>query len=187
MVAMLLFPACHRKDVRLRMDAIEDRSAMPVLDAQQVTTLISDSGITRYRITASGWQIYDKAEPSYWEFPNGIFLEQFDNHLRISSTLRADYAYYDDQAEMWHLTGNVYATNVNGEQFETPELYWSQKTERVFSDSAITIIQPPSMSAKKSDGENAKGTIIKGIGFESNQEMTKYTIRRPTGIFTIED
>ena len=184
---MLLFPSCHRKEVKLRMGAIDDRSAMPVLDAQEVTTLISDSGITRYRITAREWQVYDKAQPSYWEFPKGIFLEQFNNALRISSTLRADYAYYDDQAEIWHLTGNVYATNVNGEQFETPELFWSQKEERVYSDSAITIIQPPSQTAIKADGENAKGTIIKGVGFESNQEMTKYTIRRPTGIFPVDE
>ena len=187
LVAMLTFPSCHRKEVKLRMDAINDRSAMPVLDAQQVTTLISDSGVTRFRITACEWQVYDKAKPSYWEFPKGIYLEQFDAMLNTSATLRADYAYYDDQQEIWHLTGNVNATNVNGEQFETPELYWEQKTERVYSDSAITIIQPPTQTAIKADGDNAKGTVIQGVGFESNQEMTKYTIRRPTGIFSVDD
>lgn len=186
-VAILFFPSCHRKEVKLRMDAISNREAMPVLDAQQVTTLISDSGITRFRITAVEWQMYDRATPPYWEFPKGIYLEQFDNMLNTSATLRADYAYYNNQEELWHLTGNVYATNVNGEQFETPELFWEQKTERVYSDSAITIIQPPTPAAIQAKGEDAKGTIIKGIGFESNQEMTKYTIRRPTGIFSVDD
>lgn len=186
-VAMLFFPSCHRREVKLHMDAIDDRASMPVLDAQCVTTLISDSGITRYRITASEWQVYDKADPSYWEFPNGIYLEQFDNQLRTSSTLRADYAYYDEPAEIWHLTGNVYATNVNGEQFETPELFWSQKGERVYSDSAITITQPPTEAAKQAQGDKAKGTIIKGVGFEANQDMTKYTIRKPSGVFPIDD
>ena len=169
------------------MDAIDNRAAMPVLDAQEVTTLISDSGVTRFRITASQWQVYDRAKPSYWEFPDGIFLEQFDNMLNVSATLRADYAYYDDQEEVWHLTGNVYATNVNKEQFLTPELFWEQKSERIYSDSCITIIQPPSPAAVQADGDSAKGTVIKGVGFESNQEMTKYTIRRPTGIFPVDD
>ena len=187
MVAMLIFPSCHRKEVKLRMDAINDRAAMPVLDAQEITTLISDSGVTRFRITARQWLVYDKAKPSYWEFPEGIYLEQFDRMLNTAATLRSDYAYYDDQAEIWHLTGNVYATNVNGEQFETPELYWSQKEERVYSDSSITITQPPTPAAIQAKGDSARGTIIKGIGFESNQEMTKYTIRRPTGIFPIDD
>lgn len=184
---MLLLPSCRRKEVKLRMDAIEDRSAMPVLDAQGVTTLISDSGVTRFRITASQWQIYDKAKPSYWEFPDGIYMEQFDQMLNTSATLRADYAYYDDQDEIWHLTGNVYATNVNGEQFETPELFWAQRQERVYSDSCITITQPPSQAAIEAKGDSARGTIIKGVGFESNQEMTKYTIRRPTGIFSVNE
>ena len=168
------------------MNAIEDRSLMPVLDAQQVTTLISDSGVTRFRITAPEWQVYDKATPSYWEFLRGIYLEQFDKNLRTAATLRADYAYYDEQSEIWHLTGNVFATNVNGEQFETPELFWSQKDERIYSDSAISITRPPAVTANS--GENKpKATVIKGVGFESNQEMTKYTIRRPTGIFPIEE
>ena len=187
MVAMLIFPSCRRKEVKLRMDAINDRAAMPVLDAQEITTLISDSGVTRFRITARQWLVYDKAKPSYWEFPEGIYLEQFDRMLNTAATLRSDYAYYDDQAEIWHLTGNVYATNVNGEQFETPELFWSQKEERVYSDSSITITQPPTPAAIQAKGDSARGTIIKGIGFESNQEMTKYTIRRPTGIFPIDD
>lgn len=187
MVAMLIFPSCRRKEVKFRMEAINDRAAMPVLDAQEITTLISDSGVTRFRITSRQWLVFDKAKPSYWEFPDGIYLEQFDKSLRTSATLRADYAYYDDQAEIWHLTGNVYATNINGEQFETPELYWSQKEERVYSDSAITITQPPTPAAIQAKGDDARGTVIKGIGFESNQEMTKYTIRRPTGIFPIDD
>ena len=184
---MLFFPSCQRKEVKLRMDAIDNRAAMPVLDAQEVTTLISDSGVTRFRITSRKWLVFDKAQPSYWEFPDGIYLEQFNTRLEVAATLRSDYAYYDDQAEIWHLTGNVYATNVNGEQFETPELYWSQKDERVYSDSAISITQPPTAAAIQADGDKAKGSVIKGVGFESNQEMTKYTIRRPTGIFPIDD
>ena len=185
-VAILFFSSCRRKEVKLRMDAIEDRSSMPVLDAQQVTTLISDSGVTRFRITAPEWQVYDKATPSYWEFVRGIYLEQFDKNLHTAATLRADYAYYDEQSEIWHLTGNVFATNVNGEQFETPELFWSQKDERIYSDSAISITRPPVASSNSSENK-PKATVIKGVGFESNQDMTKYTIRRPTGIFPIED
>ena len=97
---MLLWASCHRREVKLRMDAIDDRASMPVLDAQGITTLISDSGITRYRIAAREWQVYDKAQPSYWEFPEGIYLEQFDDQLNTTSTLRADYAYYDEPAEI---------------------------------------------------------------------------------------
>lgn len=170
---LLLVVGCQRRDVRLQSDAITDRSAIPVLDADDVTTLISDSGITRYRITTSKWQMYDKADSPYWEFPKGIYLEKFNEDLVPDATVRADYAFYNEPAQLWTLRGNVLAVNLEGERFETPLLYWSQKDESIYSDSSIVITKAKS--------------IIQGVGFRSNQEMTEYTILRPTGMFPIEE
>ncbi len=170
---LLLVVGCQRRDVRLQSDAITDRSAIPVLDADDVTTLISDSGITRYRITTSKWQMYDKADSPYWEFPRGIYLEKFNEDLVPDATVRADYAFYNEPAQLWTLRGNVLAVNLEGEKFETPLLYWSQKDESIYSDSSIVITKAKS--------------IIQGVGFRSNQEMTEYTILRPTGMFPIEE
>ena len=75
--------------------------------------------------------------------------------------------------QIWIIRGNVHALNHKGEQFDTPELNWNQKTHRVYSDSAIRISKETS--------------IIEGIGFESNEQMSKYTILHPTGVFPIKD
>lgn len=165
--------ACKRADIRHRADAIADRSLMPVLEGNEVTTLISDSGITRYRIKAKKWLVFDKADTPYWEFPDGIYLEKFNLDLQADATVEADYAYYNEPAQRWTLQGNVQAINLEGEKFETPLLYWDQKAESVYSDSAIVITR--------------ENSIIKGVGFQSNQEMTKYTILRPTGVFPIKE
>jgi LPS export ABC transporter protein LptC len=172
-LVLICLAACVRHDKKHVTDAVEDRAAMPVLDAREVTTLVSDSGVTRYRIKTDSWQIYDKANAPYWEFPEGIYLENFNQDLSVAAYLEADYAYYDESAQLWRLDGNVHSLNQLGEKFETPQLFWSQKDERIYSDSLITITRETS--------------IIQGIGFESNQEMTKYTIRKPTGIFPIKD
>jgi hypothetical protein len=66
--------SCQKRGVKLRAAAVTDRAAMPVLEAEDVMTLISDSGVTRYRIKAPKWCIYDKADTPYWEFPKGVFL-----------------------------------------------------------------------------------------------------------------
>lgn len=165
--------ACHDDDTSGRETFPKDRQAMPVLNTNTVSTLISDSGITRYRIEALEWLIFDKTEPSYQEFPSGIYLEQFDEDLQVQASLKADYAYYDDVQQVWTLRGHVHALNRKGEQFDTPELMWEQQTHRVSSDSTIRITRETS--------------IITGIGFESNEEMSKYTILHPTGIFPIKD
>lgn len=173
LVLFCMLCACTKKDVHHRTDAIEDRKAMAVLEGDEVTTLISDSGITRYRITAPKWLVFDKADTPYWEFPQGIYLEKFNMELEAEATVEADYAYYNEPAQRWTLIGNVKALNLQGEQFETPLLYWDQKEESVYSDSSIVITREVS--------------IIQGIGFRSNQEMTQYTILRPTGVFPIKE
>ena len=165
--------SCNRRDARLQSEAIVDRSAVPVLDAESITTIISDSGIIRYRIKAQTWKMFDKADTPYWEFPDGIFLERFNMQLESDATVEADYAYYNEPEERWMLRGNVKALNLEGETFETPLLFWDQKSESIYSDSSIVITR--------------ESSIIKGIGFRSNQSMTQYTILHPTGVFPIEE
>lgn len=169
---LLCLAACSSND-KEQIDAITDRSLIPMLDTDTVTTLISDSGITRYRISATKWDIYDKAVPSYWEFQQGIYLEKFNEDFETEASLRSDYARYDDVAQVWELDGNVKAMNLQGEQFETQQLFWDQQSGRVYSDSSITVTRANS--------------IIVGVGFESNQEMTQYTILHPQGVFPIKD
>ena len=163
--------ACHKEEEQTRY--LVEREQMPVLRTDSVNTLISDSGITRYRIEAPEWLIFDKTEPPYQEFPQGIYLEQFDEDLSVQASLKADYAYYNENEQIWTLRGNVHSLNRKGEQFDTQELIWNQQEHRVWSDSAIHITRETS--------------IIEGIGFESNEEMSKYTILNPTGVFPIKE
>ena len=172
MLAMV-FSACTNTPVAEQSETEQNRNLIPVLTTTDVNTLISDSGITRYRIESPLWLGYDKHEPPFQEFPKGIYLEQFDENLNVQASLKADYAYYNEQMQIWIIRGNVHALNHKGEQFDTPELNWNQQTHRVYSDSAIRITKETS--------------IIEGVGFESNEQMTKYTILHPTGVFPIKD
>lgn len=169
--AMLVF-SCKKQQPD-KVAAVIDRAAMPSLEATDVNTVISDSGITRYRIISPEWLVYDKAEEPYWDFPKGILLEKFNARLAIDATIKGDYARYNQNPQIWELRGNVFAINQEGEQFQTNLLYWDQKTERIYSDSLITITRAAS--------------IIVGVGFESNQSMTRYTIRQPKGVFPFSD
>ena len=171
MLAMFVF-GCKEKSVQQSVQS-QPREQAAVLLTDSVSTLISDSGVTRYRIEAPQWLMFDKTEPPYQEFPQGIYLEQFDIELKVQASLKADYAYYDENAQQWTLRGNVHALNRKGEQFDTPEMKWDQKSHRVYSDTSIHITREKS--------------IITGVGFDSNEEMSKYTILNPTGVFPIKE
>ena len=173
MVVVVLFFmfSCSKGKVD-QIGAIKNRSAMPQLHATEITTIISDSGITRYRISATQWDVFDKAAKPYWNFPNGIHFEKFDMNLKVDANIHSRYARYEVNEKRWELRGKVRATNLQGELFETEQLFWSERENRIYSDSLIKITQV--------------SHIITGIGFESDASMTRYTIRKPQGIFPVD-
>lgn len=172
-VFVLLFVCACSNDKPDKIGAIADRSKLPRLHATEITTVISDSGITRYRISAPSWDIYDRASQPYWEFPKGIHLERFDLNMKVDANINSKYAKFNENEQTWELRGKVKAINLEGELFETEQLYWNQRQERFYSDSLVKITQAT--------------RVITGIGFESDQTMSKYSIKRPQGIFPVHD
>lgn len=172
MLIFLSIMACSN-DKPEKIRAVVDRSKLPRLHATEITTVVSDSGITRYRISTCRWDIYDRAMPPYWEFPKGIHLERFDQLLKVDANIHSLYAKFNENEQLWELKGKVKAINLQGEQFETEKLYWNQRQERIYSDTLVKITQAT--------------RIITGIGFESNQTLTKYLIKRPQGIFPVTE
>ena len=171
-VMFVLFPACSGRGKNLA-EAVSENDTLPSMKTLGVSTLISDSGITRYKVEAEEWLIYDKKNPPYWAFEKGVYLEKFDTLFRIEASIKADTAYYHEKKKLWELKGNVQIMSLRGDKFQTELLFWDEKKEKVYSDKYIQIEQDDKM--------------IRGYGFESNQDLTEYEIKNTTGIFTIED
>lgn len=147
-------------------DTLYDKESVPSMVTDSVTELISDSGLIRYKMIASRWMVFDNARDPYWYFPQKIYLEQFDTLFQIQATLEADTAWNYTQRKLWKLKGNVFIKNRQDETFESDELFWDEKTGKVYSDKFIEINKPGEL-------------LLRGKGFESNQEMTQYRIFRP--------
>ena len=153
-VMLLLLSSCGGKQKAMG-EAITERDSLPVMTTLGVTTLISDSGVTRYRVNTE------------------VYMEQFDSIFNVEASIKADTAYYYDKERLWKLIGNVDIQNRKGERFNTELLYWNEATQKVYSDKFIRIQQPD--------------RIITGHGFDSNQQMTIYTIRNIEGIFYVDE
>ena len=117
--------------------------------------------------------MFEKRNPPYWAFEKGIYLEKYDDSLRVETTLRSDTAYYYDKQGLWQLFGNVRITTAKGERIFTHKLFWSSDSGRIYSDSYIKIEQ--------------RDQVTEGIGFSSNQNMTVWEILNTTGIYPIEE
>lgn len=171
-VMLLLFLSCTGSKKKLG-EAVTERDSMSVMSTLGVTTYVSDSGVTRYKVVTEEWLMFDKKKPSYWAFEKGVYLEKFDSIFQVEASIKSDTAYFYDKDKLWKLIGNVEIQNLKGERFDTELLFWDQATGKVYSDKRIRIEQTE--------------RIIIGQGFESNQQMTDYKIHNMEGIFYVDE
>lgn len=173
-VMFILFPACSGGEKNMA-EAITERDSLPSMRTLGVTTLISDSGITRYKIITEEWEIYDKKNPPYWAFEKGVYLEKFDTLFHIDASIKADTAYYYEKKKLWELRNNVHIRNLKGDKFDTHLLFWDEKEEKIYSSKPIHI-------------EQADRTIINGqYGFKSNQQLTDFEVYNSSGVILVEN
>lgn len=137
---------------------------LPTVHTEGVTSLISDSGVTRYRVETKVWDIYSNAPEPYWHFPEGAYVEQFDSVFNVVGSIKADTVYFFERKELWQLIGNVFIKNLEGHTFETSELFWNQKEppdseEAVYTDKTVRIDQGNDVTATQ--------------GLRANQSLTK--------------
>lgn len=170
--ATLLFPSCSGSSEKVGPN-IGERDSLPTLKSIGVSTLISDSGVIRYKIISEDWYIYDKKDPQYWSFEKGLFIERYNTSFQVDAFISCDTAYFYNQQELWELRGRVLVRNLKNETFKTSLLFWDQRAHRIYSSAYMEI-----------DGETRK---LSGYNFSSNEQMTDYIIHSSKGQFPLED
>ena len=150
-----------------------DPEKFATMTTTDVSTLISDSGVVRYKIESPVWYVYDQAKRPRWNFPKGLHLEKYNDMFRVEAEVKCDSAVYFKDEQLWRLDGYVEIVNIAGEKFLTPQLYWDQRHQKLYSDSFIHI--------------ERQGRIIEGYGFTSNERMTNYEVLKVMGMFPAAD
>ena len=153
--------------------AIHDRDSVSMMTSYGVNTLISDSGVIKYKIVTERWDVNTVRIPSRWTFDNGVFFEQFDEKFHVEGYIQADSAWYFDQQKLWHLRGRVRIRNVNGLIYESEELYWDGIRHELYSYVYSKVTTPE--------------RSMEGTYFLSDERMTHYTVSNSKGSFERED
>ena len=106
-------------------EAVRAEDSLPFMHARGINTLISDSGLIRYRMVAEEWDIYtpEAGGLSTWKFMKGLLMERFDEKFHVDLYVQSDTAYLHQQY-LWELRGRVVIRNIKNEVFRTEELLW---------------------------------------------------------------
>lgn len=149
--------------------AIYPRDSVAMMTSYGVNTLISDSGVIKYRIVTERWEVNQARNPSRWIFDKGLFMEQFDEKFHVEAYIQCDTAYYFDQKKLWELRGRVRIRTVDGLRFSSEELYWDQNAHELYSNKFSHVVTPE--------------REMQGSYFRSNERMTYYMISNSKGSF----
>ena len=172
-IVLMCLVGCKDGELKSVVDHATDPERVPTMASNDVQTIISDDGHTRYRITTERWLMFEEAREPHWIFPAGVKAEEMDSAYAIITTIECDSAYYDKHKQLWDLNGNVRITNDDGDVIMTDQLYWDQGQHKLYSDAFIHV--------------EKQGRVIEGYGYESNEKFTTYTLRRVEAIFPIDE
>ena len=153
--------------------AVNPEDSASIMVSYGVNTLISDSGVIKYRIVTERWDVNNVKQPSRWEFMKGIFFEQFDEQFHVQGYIQADTAWYYDQRRLWKLRGRVSLRNVNGLKYNSEELYWDGNSHEFYSTVFSRVVTPE--------------RTMEGTYFRSDENMNHYVVSNSHGSFIASD
>lgn len=147
--------------------------SMYLMMTRNVDMIISDSGVTRYKMKAKVWYIYDREDKKQWYFPEGLTVSSLDTTINNKSYLRADTGIYYTDLERWELIGHVEFWGQNGSKLFTPRLFWNKSTREVYSNDSTYFY--------------TEGKELRGQSFSAMDDLSKYTIYNNKGKFDIDE
>lgn len=173
LIALCVLVACKEDETSIVAHKTNP-NLVPTMVSNHVQTVISDSGITRYRITTPRWEMFEEAKEPHWIFPRGVIAEELmAPTFSVVTQLKCDSAYYDELKQLWSLNGNVSITNGDGTIILTDQMYWNQLEHELYSDAFIHI--------------ERQSQIIEGYGYRSDESFKNYTLRQVKAIVPIDE
>ncbi len=103
--------------------------------------------------------------------PSGLHLQFYSDSMKVQSDLTAGYGISYDKSDQMIARNNVVVNNIYGEKLETEELIWDQNTEKISSEKFVKI--------------TTRDEIIFGDGFESNDDLSNYKIKKIRGTLQV--
>ena len=149
--------------------AIYDSDSASVMTSYGINTLVSDSGVIKYRIVTERWEVNEERNPKRWIFEKGLFLEQFDEKFHVQAYIQSDTAYYFTEKQLWELRGQVRILTKEKLRYFSEQLFWDQSTHELYSNVFSRIVSPE--------------RTLQGSYFRSDEKMTKYYISNTKGSF----
>ncbi|MCF0243271.1 MAG: LPS export ABC transporter periplasmic protein LptC [Bacteroidaceae bacterium] len=158
--------------------AVNDKDSASMMISWGINTLISDSGVIKYRMVAERCEMNTVKHPSFTYFDKGLFFEQFDQQFHVQVFIESDTAWYYDETRVWELRGNVKIRTTNGTRFSSEELFWDQYNRKLYSYKYSKLTTPD---------RHMEGTHFESDEPDNMGRLNHYIVDNSKGYFRAGD
>lgn len=141
------------------------KKAPGIEEGKDIQSFLSQNGKIGAKLTAPILLRYQGDSARKTEFPNSLFVEFYDDSMKVESRLSAKYGRYLQNESKIYLRDQVVIYNIKGDTLFCDELYWDQNLAQFYTSTPVTLIQNYPYKQK---GRYANG-------FRSNQDLTDIT------------
>jgi LPS export ABC transporter protein LptC len=145
----------------------------PTVETNNVLTLVSDSAKLQIKLKAPLEQTFESGDQIY---PQGMLVTFFsDGGKKVANTLSGKYGKFEKSKNLYTVRGDVRVSNVEKQQkMSTEEAFFDKQKGLIYTDSAMFVrVETPT-------------EVLTGYGLTANQDFSRYRIKKPTGIFTVD-
>lgn len=172
-VAAMPFVSSCMSNTDRELKTVEHIQESATLSAFELHSFVTDTGVYKYEFETPELHQYDNVEKPYTDFPQGLrFVMYASGGKVVSSRISCNNARYHKSENLWELNHDVEAMTQKGDILNTEQLFWNTETRRIYSEKFVKI--------------TTKNQVITGRGFESDDQLSKYEIRRPGGQIDVE-
>jgi len=165
---LLVINACSSERVKPKINTALDIEELPSQESWNSTIYFTDSGKVKAVLWVGHLQVYSQKMETLID--SNLKVDFYNEYEQKTSTLTAKRGKVDDRTRDLYAYDNVVAKNDSGVTLTTNQLKWINKDAKIISDDFVKIITPTEQ--------------IEGYGFESDQHIRNYVIRRITYVTT---
>jgi LPS export ABC transporter protein LptC len=142
-------------------------------EAKNIETYLSQGSLLKAKLWAP-YMIRSSSDTTFVEFPKTLHVNFFDSTGKVDSHLDAKYGKYYESLNKVYLRDSVLIYNFQGDSMRSPDLWWDQNTQRIYTDKKVWV--------------RKQGTILTGQnGMDSKQDLSDIKIKEVTGPINLPD
>ena len=142
-------------------------------EAKNIESYLSQGSMLKAKLMAP-YMLRSESDTTFVEFPKSLHVDFYDSTGKVDSHLDSKYGKYYESLNKVYLRDSVLVYNLQGDSMRSPDLWWDQNTQRIYTDKKVWV--------KKG------GTVLTGQnGMESRPDLSDINIKQVTGPIDLPD